>query len=65
MIGGSLASPPMVPSPVIPSYYQIVQTDAYVLIFAEWIHDARIIRMNAQHLSKNIRLYWLCRPFSS
>jgi hypothetical protein len=27
-LGGSMASPPLVPSPVIPSYVQIVQTDA-------------------------------------
>jgi hypothetical protein len=57
-IGGSVASPPMVPSPVIPSYYQIVQTDAYVLIFTEWIHDARVIRMNSTHLPPTIRK-WL------
>jgi hypothetical protein len=57
-IGGSMASPPMVPNPVIPSYYQIVQTDAYVLIFTEWIHDARIIRMNGTHLPPTIRK-WL------
>ncbi len=31
-LGGSLASPPIVPSPVLPGVYQIVQTDAYVLI---------------------------------
>src|SRR5262249_22454047 len=42
--GGSLASPPLWPSEVIPSFYQIVQTDAYVLIFSEWVHDARIVR---------------------
>jgi len=56
--GGSMASPPMVPSPVIPSYYEIVQTDAYVLIFTEWIHDARIVRMNSTHLPAAIRK-WL------
>ena len=33
--GGSLASPPMVPSQAIPSFYRIVQTDTHVLIFAE------------------------------
>ena len=31
-LGGSIASPPMLPSEVVPSYYQIVQTDAYVTI---------------------------------
>jgi hypothetical protein len=56
--GGSLASPPMVPSQVIPGYYKIVQTDAVVMIFTEWIHDARIIRMNSAHLPSGIRK-WL------
>ena len=57
-IGGSTASPPMVPSVVIPGYYRIVQTDAEVLIFAEWVHDARIVRMNSTHLPPTIRK-WL------
>jgi hypothetical protein len=56
--GGSLASPPMVPSQVIPGYYKIVQTDATVLIFTEWIHDARIIRMNSAHVASGVRK-WL------
>jgi len=56
--GGSLASPPLVPSEVFPGYYRIVQTDAYVLIFTEWVHDARIVRMNAAHLAPTIRK-WL------
>src|SRR5262249_55741230 len=43
--GGSLASPPMVPSAAIPSFYRIVQTDTHVLIFTEWVHDARVIRL--------------------
>jgi hypothetical protein len=56
--GGSLASPPMIPSEVIPSYYRIVQTDADVMIFSEWIHDARIVRMNGAHPPPTIRK-WL------
>jgi len=56
--GGSMASPPLLPSPVIPAFYQIVQTDAHVLIFAEWVHDARVIRMNSTHLPSTIRK-WL------
>jgi hypothetical protein len=35
--------------------YQIVQTPDAIMIMAEEIHDVRIIRMNAQHLSPNIR----------
>ena len=53
-----MASPPLVPSPVIPAFYHIVQTDAYVLIFTEWVHDARVIRMNSTHVSSAIRK-WL------
>jgi len=56
--GGSLASPPMVPSAVIPSFYRIVQTDSHVLIFTEWVHDARIVRLNGTHRPPVIRS-WL------
>jgi len=57
-LGGSTASPPMVPSEVVPAYYQIVQTDAHVLIHTEWIHDARIIRLNGTHRPAGLR-QWL------
>ena len=56
--GGSLASPPMVPSEIIPSLYRIVQNDTHVLIFTEWVHDARIVRLNGTHLPPGIRS-WL------
>jgi hypothetical protein len=56
--GGSLASPPMVPSAAIPSFYRIVQTDTHVLIFTEWVHDARIVRLNGTHLPSTMRS-WL------
>ena len=56
--GGSLASPPMVPSAAIPSFYRIVQSDTHVLIFTEWVHDARIVRLNGTHLPSTIRS-WL------
>src|SRR5262245_11508881 len=56
--GGSLASPPMVPAQAIPSFYRIVQTAAHVLIFTEWVHDARIVRLNATHLPPAMRS-WL------
>jgi hypothetical protein len=56
--GGSLASPPMVPSEIIPSLYRIVQNDTHVLIFTEWVHDARIVRLNGTHLPPAIRS-WL------
>ena len=57
-LGGSAASPPMVPSVVAAYYYQIVQTDDYVMIFAEWVHDARIIRMNGRHPPPTVKK-WL------
>jgi hypothetical protein len=57
-LGGSMASPPLVPSAVIPPYYQIVQTEDYVMVYAEWMHDARIIRMNSTHVAPTIRK-WL------
>jgi hypothetical protein len=56
--GGSMASPPLWPSPVIPAYFQIVQTGEYVLILSEWMHDARIVRMNSTHAGAAIRK-WL------
>jgi len=56
--GGSLASPPMIPSEAIPSFYRIVQTGTRVLIFTEWVHDARIVRLNGTHFPSTIRS-WL------
>jgi len=56
--GGSLASPPMLPSAALPSFYRIVQTGAHVLIFTEWMHDARIVRLNGTHLPSSMRS-WL------
>jgi len=57
-IGGSAASPPLLPSPVFASYFQIVQTDNQVMIFSEMFHDVRIIRMNGAHLPFTIK-QWL------
>jgi hypothetical protein len=34
---------------------KIVQTRDYVMILAEMVHDARIVRMNQEHLPQNIR----------
>jgi hypothetical protein len=45
--------------PLLPTRYnsnlQIVQSPGYVVIEAEEIHDARIIRLNRPHLPKNVR----------
>lgn len=49
-------------APSIPSLYnnfkRIVQTDNYVMILIEMVHDARVVRMNSTHPSADIRT-WL------
>lgn len=57
-IGGSAASPPLLPSVAFASYFQIVQTDNAVMIFSEIYHDVRTIRMNGVHLPSTIK-QWL------
>ena len=44
----SSAGPPMMPI-IYNNNYQIVQTDDYVMIMAEMMHDARIIRLDSSH----------------
>src|SRR5204862_96826 len=46
--------------PTLPNYYynnmkQIVQTKDTILILVEMVHDARVIRMNAEHLPPAVR----------
>jgi hypothetical protein len=55
---GSTSGPPVLPNYFYNNLHQIVQTKDAVMILTEMVHDARIVRMNAQHLPKNIRL-WL------
>jgi len=52
---GSTSGPPALPDYFYNDLHQIVQTSDSIMILSEMIHDARIVRMNAQHLSKNIR----------
>jgi hypothetical protein len=47
-ITSGAGQPPMLSVPSN-NLHQIVQTDDSILIFAEALHDARVIRMNAQH----------------
>ena len=54
---GSTSGPPALPDYFYNNLHQIVQTPTSVLILTEMVHDARIVRMNAQHLPKNIRLW--------
>jgi hypothetical protein len=55
---GSTSGPPALPDYFYNDLHQIVQTSDSILILTEMVHDARIVRMNAQHLPSNIRR-WL------
>jgi hypothetical protein len=52
---GSTSGPPALPDYFYNDLHQIVQTPDSIMILSEMIHDARIVRLNAQHLPKNIR----------
>lgn len=52
---GSTSGPPALPDYFYNELHQIVQTRDTVMILSEMVHDARIVRMNAQHLPKTIR----------
>jgi hypothetical protein len=54
---GSTSGPPALPNYFYNNLHQIVQTPDAILILTEMVHDARIIRMNAQHLPKSVRLW--------
>jgi hypothetical protein len=54
---GSTSGPPALPDYFYNNLHQIVQTPNSVMILTEMVHDARIVRMNAQHLPKTIRLW--------
>jgi hypothetical protein len=54
---GSSSGPPMLPV-LYNNNYEIVQTPDTVMILVEMIHDARIVRMNAEHEPSNMRK-WL------
>ena len=55
---GSTSGPPILPTYFYNNLHQIVQTRDAVMIMTEMVHDARIVRMNAQHAPKTIRK-WL------
>jgi hypothetical protein len=52
---GSTSGPPALPDYFYNNLHQIVQTRDTVVILTEMVHDARVIRMNADHLPKTIR----------
>ncbi len=54
---GSTSGPPALPDYFYNDLHQIVQTKDTIMILSEMIHDARIIRMNAQHLPPTMRLW--------
>lgn len=54
---GSTAGPPALPV-MYNNMKRIVQTDEYVMILNEMNHDARVIRMNAEHAPAEVRK-WL------
>src|SRR5215471_13933183 len=55
---GSTSGPPALPDYFYNNLHQIVQTPGSIMILTEMVHDARIIRMNAQHLPKSLR-FWM------
>jgi len=52
---GSTSGPPMLPDYFYNNLHQIVQTPDSIMILSEMVHDARIVRMNAQHLPASFR----------
>ena len=54
---GSTGGPPMLPV-LYNNLKRIVQTKDHVMILVEMVHDARIIRMNAEHAPSDVR-NWL------
>ena len=54
---GSTSGPPMLPA-LYNNVKRIVQTDEYVMILAEMIHDARVVRLNAAHLPPQMT-FWM------
>jgi len=54
----STSGPPILPTYFYNNLHQIVQTPDHVMILTEMVHDARVIRMNAQHPAASVRK-WL------
>ena len=46
---GSTGGPPMLPV-LYNNLKRVIQTEDYVMILVEMVHDARIIRLNSEHL---------------
>jgi hypothetical protein len=52
---GSTSGPPTLPNYFYNNMKQIVQTPSSIMILNEMVHDARVIRMNSEHLPQTIR----------
>jgi hypothetical protein len=52
---GSTSGPPALPDYMYNNLHKIVQTKDSVMILTEMVHDARIVRLNSQHLPPFIR----------
>src|SRR3954469_4526362 len=52
---GSTSGPPALPNYFYNNLHQIVQTADTVMILTEMVHDARIVRMNSEHLPTTVR----------
>ncbi len=55
---GRNAGPPMLPNGFYNNSYQIVQSPDHIVILTEMVHDARIIRLNSQHRTDDVRPYF-------
>ena len=54
----STSGPPILPTYFYNNLHQIVQTPDHLIILTEMVHDARVIRLNAQHPPQSVRK-WL------
>src|SRR5213078_4295062 len=54
----STSGPPILPTYFYNNLHQIVQTPDHILILTEMVHDARVVRVNAQHPPQSVRK-WL------
>jgi len=50
-----VAGPPIYNPFATFQFYQIVQTPDHIMIMTEYLHEVRIVRMGAQHLSPGVR----------
>ncbi len=55
---GSNAGPPMLPNYFYNNNYSIVQSKDTIIILTEMVHDARVIRMGAQHPPSSLRKWF-------